>query len=475
MVNSSMRRTHVVWSFDSSCLTDELIKTIDPNKVDAIRIVSENGGLDQVVRFCRRIKQEVAGAREKLPLLVDLHEHLRGCVVDLENPRELKFGEEIRITPAGGNGDLRIRTDEFPKLFAADHSVYLGKGMVVLKAKKVGREEVTLEVVQGGIVYPNADLQCPATLKAVKIGDIPDETWRAASDPDIDYLILPSIEDPADLEKIVKRLEGQQHCPWLLLKIANKTTLKNLDELLPFVRGVVISRVELAMQMDPAQVPMLTKEIIQKCNDFAKITLVASEMLGSMRHNVTPTRAEVSDIANAVFDGADAVVLSEDLAYGRYALRGLTLANKTIEDAEQTSGDGIDELNWIKKRPDITNEIEAVTFSAYKSAYRNRAKAIVCITKAGNTALHLASYGVRTPVIAVTMAPEVVRRLRLVRGVMGILLDEAPDIEQVFPIINGLMTHKTWLTDGDRYVFVSVTLSSIGKEGSNLFTVQTIQ
>ncbi len=227
------------------------------------------------------------------------------------------------------------------------------------------------------------------------------------------------------------------------------------------------------MQMDPALVPMLTKEIIQKCNDFAKMALVASEMLGSMRHNVTPTRAEVSDIANAVFDGADAVVLSEDLAYGRYAERGLTLAIKTIEDAELTANDL--PLNWIKKNPDITNEIEAITYSAYRAAYRNQAKAIVCITKAGNTALHLASYGVRTPVIAVTMAPDVVRRLRLVRGVMGILLDEAPDIEQVFPIINNLMTRKTWLADGDRYVFVSVSLSSVGKEASNLFTVQTIQ
>jgi pyruvate kinase len=224
--------------------------------------------------------------------------------------------------------------------------------------------------------------------------------------------------------------------------------------------------------MDPAQVPMATKEIIQKCNDYAKMTLVASEMLGSMRHNVTPTRAEVSDIANAVFDGADAVVLSEDLAYGRYAERGLSLAVKTIEDAESTP---IGEpLNWIKKTPDITNEIEAVTYAAYRAGYRNHARAIVCITKAGNTALHLSSYGVRTPIIAVTMSPDVVRRLRLVRGVTGIILDETPDIEQVFPIINSLMTRKTWLKDGDRYVFVSLSLSSVGKEASNLFTVQTI-
>jgi pyruvate kinase len=415
----------------------------------------------------------VASIKSKLPLIVDLYDHARGLVVELEGPRELKFGDEVTISKPGGKGDLKVRAEDWLQFFAADHSVHIGRGMVVLKAKSVDKDLVKLEVVQGGIVYPNSDVQVPATLKPVKCENIPEEAWRAATDADVDYLILPSIEDASELEKITRRLEGQAHCPWLLLKIANKATLKNLEELLPFVRGVVISRVELAMQMDPALVPMLTKEIIQKCNDFAKMALVASEMLGSMRHNVTPTRAEVSDIANAVFDGADAVVLSEDLAYGRYAERGLTLAIKTIEDAELTANDL--PLNWIKKNPDITNEIEAITYSAYRAAYRNQAKAIVCITKAGNTALHLASYGVRTPVIAVTMAPDVVRRLRLVRGVMGILLDEAPDIEQVFPIINNLMTRKTWLADGDRYVFVSVSLSSVGKEASNLFTVQTIQ
>jgi pyruvate kinase len=344
--------------------------------------------------------------------------------------------------------------------------------MVVCKTKEVKKDHVVLEVVQGGVLQNDCDVVVPATKKQIKIDTVPEDAWKAASDPDIDYLILPSIEDAADLEKVKKRLEAQPNSPWLLLKVATKGTLKNLEELLPFVHGVVISRVELAMRMDPALVPMVTKEVIQKCNDYAKMSIVASEMLGSMRHNVTPTRAEVSDIANAVFDGADAVVLSEELAYGKFAEKGMALAVKTIEDAESSTTQG---LNWVKKHPEITTEIEAVTYAAYRAAYRNQAKGIVCITKAGNTALHLSSYGVQTPIIAVTMSPDVVRRLRLVRGVVGILLDEAPDIEQVFPIINSLMTRKTWLSDGDRYVFVSVSLSSLGKEASNLFTVQQIQ
>jgi pyruvate kinase len=470
---NKLRRTHVVWSFETSCMTDAVIRTIDPNKVDAIRIVSKHGEIDQVRQICRRIKREVPMANEKLPLLVELYDRARGMVVGLETSKEFTFGDIIKISPEKGQGDLTIRTEEWPDLFAVDHSVYLGNGMVVCKTKEVKKDHVVLEVVQGGVLHNDCDVQVPATKKQIKIDTVPEDAWKAASDPDIDYLILPSIEDAADLEKVKKRLEAQPNSPWLLLKVATKGTLKNLEELLPFVHGVVVSRVELAMRMDPALVPMVTKEIIQKCNDYAKMSIVASEMLGSMRHNVTPTRAEVSDIANAVFDGADAVVLSEELAYGKFAEKGVALAIKTIEDAESSTD--TQGLNWVKKHPEITTEIEAVTFAAYRAAFRNRAKGIVCITKAGNTALHLSSYGVQTPIIAVTMSPDVVRRLRLVRGVVGILLDEAPDIEQVFPIINSLMTRKTWLTDGDRYVFVSVSLSSLGKEASNLFTVQQIQ
>jgi len=466
-----LRRTHVIWSFDSSCLNDQLISSLDVNKVDALRIVSERGEIDKVLQFCRRIKAEVPGARERLPLLVDLYDHVRGSVADLEGPKDLAFGDQIRVATLGGKGDLIIRTEEWPSLFAKNQSVYLGNGMVVAKVSSLAADHVILDIIQGGTIYPEADVQVPATLKAFTHDDMPD-AYRAAAEPAVDFLILPSFEDAGELEKITTKLQAQAYCPWIMMKVATQATLDKLDDLLPFVRGVLISRVSLAMQMDPAQVPMITKEIIQKCNDFAKLSVVASEMLGSMRFNVTPTRAEVSDIANAVFDGADAVVLSEALAYGKYAQRGLSLAVKTIEEAEFTSGGP--QMNWVKKHPDITNEIEAVTSSAYRAAYRNQAKALVCLTRNGNTALHLASYGSRTPIIAVTMSPDVIRRLKLVRGVVGILLDEAPDIEHVTSVINSLLLHKSGIKANDRYVFVSLTLSSLGREASNLFTVQTL-
>tara|TARA_B100001094_G_C17706977_1_gene565435 strand:- start:9 stop:587 length:579 start_codon:yes stop_codon:yes gene_type:complete len=192
-----------------------------------------------------------------------------------------------------------------------------------------------------------------------------------------------------------------------------------------------------------------------------------------MRLNATPTRAEVSDIANASMDGADGVVLSKELSMGRFATRGLNLAKKTIHDVESQKRQL--PLNWEKKTLEITHTLAAVTFAAYKAAQRNRAEAIVCLTKKGNTALLLGSFRTEVPIIAVTMSQDVLRRLRLIRGVNAMLIEEDLDIEHVLPRINDKIVRDTWLSAGDKIVFVSVSLSSLGEKASNLFTVQTLK
>ena len=134
---------------------------------------------------------------------------------------------------------------------------------------------------------------------------MPEEAWKLCAHKAADYVIIPALISPDDLLHLKERIESFEHAPWVLLKIESKEGCEGLEKLLPHVQGVIVSRMELGMSTDPARVPMLTKEIIQKCNEYACMTLISSEMLASMRYNATPTRAEVSDIANVVFDGAD--------------------------------------------------------------------------------------------------------------------------------------------------------------------------
>jgi pyruvate kinase len=170
-------------------------------------------------------------------------------------------------------------------------------------------------------------------------------------------------------------------------------------------------------------------------------------------------------------DGADAVLLTEDISKGPYLLRALEVCANVISDIEKQEGLAI---NWRKKAPIVQNEFDAVASQAYQTAHRLNAKAIACLTKQGNTALKLSSFRQTTPIIAVTYSEQVNRRLARVRGVDAVKLDVDPTLDELLPAVNDLLKRHCGLKSGDKFVFVTVTLSPVGREASNLFTIQQI-
>jgi pyruvate kinase len=472
MLLKSQRRTGVVWSFESSTFNADLTNLIVSEDPEAIRLVPQSGQFGRTVEYMQELRDKLLARGRKTPIIVDIFSRVGAQVKGIKGKKELLFDEEVTFSLPGKDGDFEIGTSEWEGLFKKGFVVYLGNGAVVLKVVEA-KDVVRLKVAQGGAVHMDMAVHIPEANRSPRFADIPKEDIDVILKNRVDCVMIPGFVDSKDIKLLTEGLAASPSPPWVLLKVSSEEVYKNLESLLPFVKGVVISRVELAMSVDPARVPMMTKEIIRMCNNQAKIVLVASEILGSMRHNATPTRAEVSDIANAVFDGADGVVLSEDLAHGRFAQRGLMLAKKTIADAE--SEESYVDLAKLKDKSSFTDTLAAITFSAYRTAHRNRAKALVCITKEGNTALLLASFRTPIPVIAVTMTEDVVRRLGLVRGVNGMLLEALPSIDDVLPLINEKLTKDSWLKPGDKIVFVSVTISSIGETASNLFTIQTLK
>jgi pyruvate kinase len=146
--------------------------------------------------------------------------------------------------------------------------------------------------------------------------------------------------------------------------------------------------------------------------------------------------------------------------------------DRIILDTEKR---GASELNWLKVSPSIETGMDAIAYSAYLTAERVRAKAIVCVTKEGNTALRLASFRAPVPVIAVTFSERVAKKLSLARGVQALVLKMDPNIGEVLPIVNEQLVRQSWLKPGDKIIFVSITISSVSAKGSNLFTVQELQ
>ncbi len=472
MIEQNARRTKVVKSFEGGALGAAEAKQVTSEEVDVLRLVYHTRHAASIAEFIRAIKDQPKG-KSRQPIMLDVSSWVQASVTGLKDPKEVAFGERIVMSQVGGPGPYFLKTETWDRLFVVDAKVFIGSGNVALRTVSVNKDRVELEVTQGGTIYSDMDVTIPETRKDPERRIISADELAPLVREGIDYLIIPGQWKPGKITAMRQTFAATfgDRAPWLIAKVDSGDVYERLPEILPVVEGVLISRREMALTLNPVTVPMITKEIIQLCNDQAKVVLTASEMLASMRRNITPTRAEVSDVANAVLDGTDAVVLSEEVANGRHGAKAVGVMHRIIMDIEERNNVS---QNWVKHAPRIENEMDAIAYHALKTAERIKAKAIVTITKAGNTALKLASFRAPIPIIAVTFSEAVRNRLSLVRGVDTLQLDANPNLDEVLPLVNDQLVRGSWLKAGDPIIFVAITLSPVGRESSNLFTIQIL-
>jgi len=463
-------KTKIVWSLDH--LTMDSIHKQDFSQlgIDVLRIVYGRGNRDEIGNFLKSLHSSTKNMLAPA-IMVDVSHYLHSKLSHVNISPEVQYEQVLTLSSQAKQGDLSVECHDWATSFGKDSNIYIGFGAVVLKTLSVTAKEVKAQVVQGGTLRAGMNVFDAHTYKEPTVFDLTGVDISPFKNLPVDYVVIPGISKVREVSVIRKKLNILKSDPWLIVRVDNKTVYENLEELLPHIDGVMIPRRELALSMDPALVPIVCKEIMQICHEKAKIAMIESDLLASMRFNPTPTRAEVSDIANAVIDGTDAIVLSEDLALGPYVDRALKACRNIIGDIE-TKDNVL--VNWMSRDFIASTEFEAVAFHAYKTAERVKAKAIVCITRHGNTALRLASFRSQFPIIAVTFSIQTQKRLSLVRGVHSLLLDIDPSIDEVLPQVKEKLGSYSWLKQGDSIVFITVTLSPVALEASNLLTVQHI-
>ena len=476
MILENAPHTKVVWSFSSRVLDEALAKRIADQKVSAIRLAFHGDAEGRIPKFIEQFRKAHDTSKgDQASIIVDLSDGSRAQLTGLKEPTEIQFKDVVTMSPESSKSQTKFKVSVryWDGLFREGAMVYMGYGHVVMKVLKVAKDLVELEVIQGGTILPSMEIHIPETRVRRSLDSLDDKELQKICDLHVEYIVLPGIADGEEINKFRVRLQKMtQDMPWLILRIDSMDVYRKLDTLLPLVEGILISRRELALTVNPAIIPMITKEINQIADDHAKIVLTASEMLGSMRRGATPTRAEVSDIANAIHDGSDALVLSEEVAHGPFAVQALGVIDRIILDTEKPTSS---ELNWMKLSPTIESIMDAVAYHAYRTAERVGAKAIVCVTRGGNTALKLASFRAPVPVIAVTFDKRVAKKLSLARGVQPLVLHVDPNFGEVLTEVNDQLIRQSWLKSGDKIIFVSITISSVSAKGSNLFTVQRLQ
>lgn len=339
---------------------------------------------------------------------------------------------------------------------AGDH-ILMDDGHLELEVTGLRAGAVEARVVLGGLLTSNKGVNLPGTRL-----DIPVFTEKDRQDLEfglsqgVDAVAISFVRSAGDVE-IVRRAIGEissarADTP-LIAKLEVPQAIENLDEILQAADGVMVARGDLAVETSPAVVPIVQKKIIAAANRQARLVITATQMLESMIENPRPTRAEASDVANAIFDGSDAVMLSAESAIGRYPVESVAMMDGIARHAEQHLDEwgfqagGLDELT--------RDDAISVTLAARELAHDRRVSRIAVFTRTGRTALLVSKARPRVPILAFTPEPRTYQRLGLYRGVTPYLVPYAADTEEMLAHVEDTILGSLSLASGQQVVLIS--------------------
>jgi pyruvate kinase len=376
----------------------------------------------------------------------------------LSEPLTLTAGSEVKLYPeeAASPGPGSIPVD-FPQLFdsvRAGMRILLDDGRMELTVLQPGKTLVTARIKTGGTLLSHKGINLPG----VRL-DIPAFTDKDAADLsfglslDVDAVAVSFVRQAEDVLQVRRAIacERPNDCPFLIAKLERPEALDNLEEIFEVVDGVMVARGDLGVEMDPEDVPGAQKRIIRMANRKGKLVITATQMLESMIHNPLPTRAEASDVANAVFDGTDAVMLSGETAAGEYPLEAVMMMDRIVRHAEANYSQWgrVDDIE-----ADEHNDAVAVTHAARELAHDQDVAAIAVFTKLGRSALLMAKARPNVPILAFTPEMRTYNRLAMAWGVKPQTVPFMETVEEMFRCVEGSLRETGSVKPGQQVVLV---------------------
>ncbi len=347
----------------------------------------------------------------------------------------LRDGQIFTLTTDKIIGDEQRASTTLPSLphdVAPGNLIFLDDGALRLEVLAVSGHDVQCRVLHGGLLRAEKGINVPGV--TLSTPSVTDQDWRFLEfgiEHGVDFVALSFVRRPADVKQVRLFLVQRQANIPLIAKIEKHEALDNIDDILTVVDGVMVARGDLGVEVPIERVPIAQKSLVRKCNQAGKPVIVATQMLESMIHNPSPTRAEVTDVANAIFDGADAVMLSAETAVGEYPVETVQMMAKIALEAEAALPyEHILAERGTNLQPETD---DAIAYAACHIAQQLEAAAVVAFTTSGSTARRVAKYRPRAPIVAMTPNPLVQRRLALSWGVSPVVVHPC-SVEEMFAI-----------------------------------------
>ena len=453
------RRTKIVATIGPSSETPERLRALVAAGMNAARLNFSHGTHEEHAEVVRRIREVESESGHPVALIADLQgPKLR--IGDLDEPVVLTRGQRIVVSPEEGcsDGELPIAPAVIGDVLEPGHDVLIDDGLVRLHVEEVEQGRATCQVVVGGRVSSHKGVNLPG----VPI-PIPSITRKDASDLDfalslgVDFVALSFVRSPADVRDLKSLIEQAGSHAHVIAKIEKAEAIDVLDDVLAETDAVMVARGDLGVEIGAASVPLLQKRIIQKALERGKPVITATQMLESMVSSPEPTRAEASDVANAVLDGTSAVMLSGETAVGEYPVEAVAYMDRIARAVEPSMGYR-HEIPEAGQNPTIGG---AMSNAACDVAEALRAKAILVPTFSGATASAVARLRPRRPIVALTHVDWAQRQMALEWGVTPLHIPEAPDVEELWDVSVSAAREAGLIEPGDRVVITAGTAVNI--------------
>jgi len=374
---------------------------------------------------------------------------------------ELKRGDKIRLVKNNPQSayDLTISYPEIIDQVNVGEYVFFADGSIRTKVVEKTPHYLVLEVKNEGVLSSRKGVNFPHSnlkISAITEKDKKDLVFGAKNEVDIVAISFVNRKEDILKAKEILKSANPKTMPWVVAKIETKQAVENLDEILEVADGVMVARGDLGIEVGIEKVPVIQKKIIRRANRLKKPVITATQMLLSMVNSPFPTRAEVSDVANAVMDGTDAVMLSDETTVGKYPIKAVETLVKIIKEIQSI-------YPYHKKYE--TEDEDAIALSVSDLSKSIEPKAIISFTSSGTTIRSIAKYRPKTPIIAVTHSRDTSRKLKVVWGVEEII--EMPKIKDPEKLINKFLTTAVKLGMLKEKDKVIITMGSIiGQEGT---------
>ncbi|EEG77139.1 pyruvate kinase [Dethiobacter alkaliphilus] len=470
-----MRRTKIVCTLGPASSSVAMLKKLLDTGMNVARLNFSHGTHDQHAVTIAAARQAAAENQQDLALLLDTKGPEIRIGTFADGKVRLEEGQVFTLTTAEVAGTDKMVSVNYPGIVndvETGMKILLDDGLIVMEAEEVTETEVRCRVITGGDLSDRKGVNIPgARLNLPAISEKDREDILFAIKSDLDFIAASFVRKADDVIAIRSILEAHRSTIHIIAKIESQEGVDNIDKILEAADGIMVARGDLGVEIPAEEVPLVQKMIISKCNAAGKPVITATQMLDSMIRNPRPTRAEASDVANAIFDGTDAVMLSGETAVGKYPLETVQTMSRIAERTETA-------LHYARilesfDPPAERSVTDAISYATCHAAQELGASAIITATQSGFTARNVSKYKPKSRIIAVTPRKHVVRKLALTWGVFPVMCRPTTSTDEMFSAAIEASLVSGYIENGDLILITAGV--PVGVSGStNLLRVHTV-